>query len=116
MPIGTPEEITARHLETLQRGADAIREDLNKQYGTGTVRNVLSTLGGHPFGGRGGGGGGNPALAEVVLELAPSEERNPEIDSRMVAMMWRREVGAIPGPRNGLRLLVLPGATRSKSS
>jgi multidrug efflux pump subunit AcrB len=99
MPVGTPEEITARHLEKIERGADNVRQRLNERYGEGTVRNVLSTLGGHPFGGRGGGagGGGDPALAEVVLELAPAEERNPAVDSRVTAMMWRQEVGVIPG-------------------
>lgn len=98
MPIGTPEDITAQHLASLERAADAVRTQLNEKYGEGTVRNVLSTLGGQPFGGRGGsGGGGNPALAEVVLELAPTEDRNPAVDSRMTAMLWRRETGVIPG-------------------
>ena len=96
MPIGTAEEITARHHESMRRGAMQVRDEINAEFGEGTVRNMLSTMGGHPFGGRGS-SGGNPALAEVVLELAPSEVRPKGVDARMVAQRWRQATGIVPG-------------------
>lgn len=98
MPVGTPKEITAMHLETLKNTAEGIRDEFNAEYGEDTIRSIVSTVGGHPFGsGWGRGGGGYSHRAEVVMELAPAEIRNEAVDSVSVAQQWRKAVGMIPG-------------------
>ena len=98
MPPGTPVEITGSHVDRMRTAAARLRQSLEEAHGAPIITNVLSSVGGHPFGSSwGGGGGGSAELGEVVLELVPAEERASGISSMEVAAALRREVGPIPG-------------------
>ncbi|MCP4005004.1 MAG: efflux RND transporter permease subunit [bacterium] len=106
MPQGTPVEVTEEATNLLVHAAGALRERLDPEYapaGGSIIRHVLSTVGSQPL--RAGqasspaSGGASSAssgshLAEVVLELLPSEQR--EISTSEVARHWRELTGGIP--------------------
>jgi multidrug efflux pump subunit AcrB len=99
MPIGTPVDVTEKYVRKITAAAIEVEKHYNQEYGDGTVVNRLMTVGGQPFGGRWGrgGGAGQSHLGEVILELAPGEERNPEVTAFGVSRLWRSKVGFIPG-------------------
>jgi multidrug efflux pump subunit AcrB len=98
MPIGTPVDVTEKYVRAITAAAIEVEKHYNEEYGEGTIVNRLMTVGGQPFGGRwGGGGSGQSHLGEVILELAPGEERNPEVTAFGVSRLWRSKVGFIPG-------------------
>ena len=97
MPIGTPVEATERYIRQIAMAAKGVQEKYNETYGEGTVQNMLMTVGGQPFGSRGGGGSGQSHLGEVILELQSGEIRNPEVSAFSVSGEWRSRVGFIPG-------------------
>ncbi|MFO8231639.1 MAG: efflux RND transporter permease subunit [Longimonas sp.] len=98
MPIGTPVEVTERYVQRIAEGGRATQADFNERFGEGTVRNLLMTVGGQPFGSRRfGGSGGQSHQGEVILELAPGEIRDPEVSAYGVAGAWRERVGPVPG-------------------
>ncbi|NDV60907.1 efflux RND transporter permease subunit [Puniceicoccales bacterium CK1056] len=98
MPIGTPVEVTERYVMAIADGAQKVKDDFNSQYGDGTVRNMLMTVGGQPFGSRrSGGASGQSHLGEMILELAPGEIRNPAVSAFTVSQAWRKNVGVVPG-------------------
>ena len=98
MPVGTPVEVTERYILEINEAASEVARDFNRQFGEGTIRNQLMTVGGQPFGSRwGGGGGGQSHLGEVILELAPGEIRPPAVSAFTVSQAWRDKVGIIPG-------------------
>ncbi|MFO7725059.1 MAG: efflux RND transporter permease subunit [Oceanipulchritudo sp.] len=97
MPIGTPAEVTERHVKQITAAAMAVQDDFNERFGEGTIRNLLMTVGGQPFGSRRGGSSGQSHRGEVILELAPGEVRDPEVSAYSVSQTWRGLVGIIPG-------------------
>jgi multidrug efflux pump subunit AcrB len=98
MPIGTPVEVTEKYVRQITEAARGTQAFLNKKYGPCSVKNVLMTVGGQPFGSRfGRGGSGQSHQGEVILELASGEIRHPEISAFSVSMDWRGRVGFIPG-------------------
>jgi len=98
MPIGTPVEVTEEHVFQITRAAEGVRDAFNERFGEGTVRNILMTVGGQPFGNRrGGGSAGQSHQGEVILELAPGEIRPPMVSAFSVSQAWRDRVGIIPG-------------------
>jgi multidrug efflux pump subunit AcrB len=98
MPIGTPVEVTEKYVRQITEAARGTQAFLNEKYGPGSVKNVLMTVGGQPFGSRfGRGGSGQSHQGEVILELASGEIRHPEISAFSVSMDWRGRVGFIPG-------------------
>ena len=97
MPIGTPVEVTENHVKQITAAAMTVQDDFNERFGEGTIRNLLMTVGGQPFGSRRGGSSGQSHRGEVILELAPGEVRNPDVSAYSVSQTWRNLVGIIPG-------------------
>jgi multidrug efflux pump subunit AcrB len=88
--------VAARRIEL---AADRVNEDLTKEYGLTQplIRNTFSSIGqtvdrsgpGRPK------GPGRSNIAEIVIDLAPLEERK-QLSSTIVASRWREYVGDIP--------------------
>jgi multidrug efflux pump subunit AcrB len=99
MPAGTPVEITQRHIDRMQVAAISLKDQLKEEHSEPIITNVLSTVGGHPFGRSfgSGGGGGASEKGEIILELVRAEDRANDVSIREIAFAFRREVGLIPG-------------------
>ena len=101
MPLGTSSEITEQAVRHLERTGEAIREELNEQYGAGPpVTHILASVGGSQGGGlgppgSGGGGASGGHMGEVTLQLTPSQSRT--ISTKEVAALWRERSGSIAG-------------------
>ncbi len=105
MPRGT--STTAMHaaVEQVVRAALRLREEIDPADGDGpsVFHNVLTSIGEQPFQAdqrrNAGGVGGNSEganIAEVNVELAPSEVRG-KLSSEEVARRWRELTGRVPG-------------------
>ena len=101
MPLGTSSEITEQAVRHLERTGEAIRDELNEQYGAAPpVTHILASVGGSQGGGLGppGSGGGGVSgghMGEVTLQLTPSQSRT--ISTKDVAALWRERSGSIAG-------------------
>jgi len=102
MPLGTPVEVTTEAVTLIEASLDQVREEFDGEaIGTdGIFKHVLTSIGEQPSLARGrgpgssGGGGSGAYLAEVNVELAPSEDRT--VSSTEVADRWRELTGDIP--------------------
>ncbi len=101
MPLGTSSEITEQAVRHLERTGEAIRDELNEQYGAAPpVTHILASVGGSQGGGlgppgSGGGGASGGHMGEVTLQLTPSQSRT--ISTKEVATLWRERSGSIAG-------------------
>jgi multidrug efflux pump subunit AcrB len=106
MPQGTTAEATQAAVDRIEASVEELKQKLDPEFaaaGKSLVVNVLSSVGAQPFKDRqddrpnslGGGGVTTANVAEVVLGLVPSEER--EISTREIGVHWREIVGSIPG-------------------
>ncbi|MEL0288997.1 MAG: efflux RND transporter permease subunit, partial [Gammaproteobacteria bacterium] len=83
------------------RTGEAIRDELNEQYGAAPpVTHILASVGGSQGGGlgppgSGGGGASGGHMGEVTLQLTPSQSRT--ISTKEVAALWRERSGSIAG-------------------
>ncbi|MFT5199540.1 MAG: multidrug efflux pump subunit AcrB, partial [Planctomycetota bacterium] len=82
--------------------AEQLREEFDAKTPPGEssiIRNVAGTMGGQPFGGRGGPRSGASAsgsnVAEIALELSPGEYRS--VSTYAISNRWKELVGEIPG-------------------
>ncbi len=103
MPQGTPVEATSEAARQLEEAAQRLREELDPVYAPdgSLVEHVLTAVGTQPFNARqnrvpgvGGGADGGSHVAEVVLELIRSEDR--DISTREIGVRWRELTGSIP--------------------
>jgi multidrug efflux pump subunit AcrB len=99
MPLGTPVEVTTEAVTRIERALNQLREEVDAE-GQGeesVFRHVLSSIGEQPTRGRGPGADlssdSGAYLAEVNVELAPSEER--AVSSAELAERWRDLTGEI---------------------
>ena len=106
MPQGTTATQTAKVVRHIEQQALVLRDQLDaeREDGDSIYRNVLTYIGDQPTGrrsslsGRPGAASPQGHLAEVTIELQPSEERDlgsAEIESRL-----RQLVGEVPGPES----------------
>ena len=109
MANGTPAERTREVLARMLTAANDATGELDAQLSEEApplVLNISATLGGRPFSGGGGPGatadrssGSN--VAEVVIELTPSEERGlidgQPVSARAIEDAWRARVGEVAG-------------------
>ncbi len=100
MPQGTPVEKTAEAIDKIELAALKLDEEYSQEGSDGVFRHLLTSIGEQPFkirqnrAGNGTAGLTGAHLAEVNIELAPSEERI--VTSEEIAKRWRKLVGSIP--------------------
>ena len=108
MPQGTTATQTAKVVQYIEQQALVLRDQIDAE-GEGEVsvyRNVFTYIGDQPMARRsappsassGAGAGGRGHLAEVTIELQPSEER--DFDSVEIESRLRELVGEVPGPES----------------
>ncbi len=99
MPVGTPYEVTRRHVERIERAALAMRDKYNSQIpGETIITNVYSTVsvqGNVRMGLK-------PHEGRVSFEIIPQEMRSNPVSSVELANEWRRRVGEITGAKKML--------------
>ncbi|WP_419797818.1 MAG: efflux RND transporter permease subunit [Terasakiella sp.] len=89
MPAGTPFEVTNRHVLSLSKNAEKLREKYrNPETGESFILNILSVTGGR---------GGTSNEGRVRFEITPPEQRNVEISSQQLVNEWRQLNGDIAG-------------------
>ncbi|MCP4007350.1 MAG: efflux RND transporter permease subunit [bacterium] len=96
MPQGTPLETTEAAVRKIESAAEATRVKLEDESEGAMVRHVLSSIGkqvGRDGPRRSGEGGGGTHLAQVVVEIAPWNER--DVKTREVTQVWRDLTGPI---------------------
>ena len=102
-PSGTPLEVTREGYNKLEEAATVLESQLKEEFsGQSIIRNRLSTIGYLPMLTKTSRGPGNldalfvgPNMAEVALELAPSENRT--ISTEEVVRKWRNIMPNLPG-------------------
>ena len=106
MPQGTTVAQTEDVVKHIEEAALRVRDEIDVERGPdqpSIYRNVFTSIGDQPMGRRthfaaAGPTGGRAHLAEVTVELLPSEER--DLSSAAIEARVRREVGEIPGPES----------------
>ncbi len=102
-PSGTPLEITEEGFKYLEQAASLLEKELEQEFpNQQIIKNRLSTIGYLPMLTKTSRGPGNlnalfagPNMAEVALELAPSEKRT--ISTEDVVRKWRNLMPTLPG-------------------
>jgi len=102
-PSGTPMDVTREGYQKLEEAATILESQLKEEFPNQTIiRNRLSTIGYLPMLTKTSRGPGNldalfvgPNMAEVALELAPSENRT--ISTEEVVRKWRNIMPDLPG-------------------
>ena len=102
-PSGTPIDITSRGYTKLEEAAKILEDQLEEEFpDQAIIKNRLSTIGYQPMLTKTSRGPGNldalfvgPNMAEVALELAPSENRT--ISTEEVVRKWRNIMPDVPG-------------------
>ena len=102
-PSGTPLEVTREGYNRLEEAATVLESQLKEEFSDQSIiRNRLSTIGYLPMLTKTSRGPGNldalfvgPNMAEVALELAPSEDRT--ISTEEVVRKWRNIMPNLPG-------------------
>jgi len=103
MPQGTTVDQTRAVIERIEVAAIAVRDEYDEPRGAespSVYRNVFSLIGDQPMGRNSsfrstGGAAGQAHLAEITIELLPSEERG--IPSTEMASRVRERLGEVPG-------------------
>jgi multidrug efflux pump subunit AcrB len=99
MPPGTSAEVTEQALARVEEAAQRVREEVLAEYGEGSVKHMLVSIGEQPYRSQqrgpsaGGGSATGENLGEVNLQLAPMDEI--EIDTGKVARRWRELAGSV---------------------
>ena len=100
MPQGTPVTDTAEAVRKLETGAERLRRELLEETGQQYFLHIFASVGDQPAASRDGGPIGPvanrsaPHLGEVLIELAPSQER--AFTSEQLGNRWREVTGPIP--------------------
>ncbi len=108
MPQGTTVDQTRQIVSHIEQAAMQVRESFDHTEGADETsvsiyRNIFSLIGDQPMAARSnfaatGGSIGQAHLAEIVIELQPSEERN--ISSSQIASRIRAAAGDLSGPES----------------
>jgi multidrug efflux pump subunit AcrB len=89
MPIGTPFNITNKHVINIADKAEILRDKfIDPETGDSVVKNVLASVGGWR---------GSSNVGSVRMELMPPENRTIDITSQQVIQEWRKLIGPILG-------------------
>ena len=105
MPLGTHEDITARHVAKIYQAAMTLQEKYrDSETGESIIVDIMSVTGGSGITrSRPGGGGGRSGvsnLGEVSFTMVAAEARGgQEVDTRALVNEWRAMIGPIPGAK-----------------
>ena len=92
MPVGTPFDVTDRHMRRITEAAfDLQRKYTNGEGGEPIIRDILSTTGSAGF------LGNADYYGQVIIETVPSDERLTNIKTNDLVKEWRKIIGKIPG-------------------
>ena len=99
LPAGTPVAATSAAVARLEGGAERLRRDVLARTGQDVFRHVYAAVGDQPMAGDGPGNEGAfgtaaPHIGQVMIELAPAEERNMRAEE--LGNLWRALTGPIP--------------------
>ena len=99
LPAGTPVAATSAAVARLEGGAERLRRDVLARTGQDVFRHVYAAVGDQPMAGDGPGNAGAfgtaaPHIGQVMIELAPAEERN--LRAEELGNLWRALTGPIP--------------------
>ena len=94
MPLGTPFEVTQRHIKTINDAAVALRNKyVDAETGESVIENIMATAGAR------GSTSGQSHIGRVMFEITPPEERSSAVTSRQLVSEWRRMIGTSPGAK-----------------
>ena len=92
MPVGTPFDVTDRHMRRITEAAfDLQRKYTNGEGGEPIIRDILSTTGSAGF------LGNADYYGQVIIETVPSDKRLTNITTNDLVKEWRSIIGTIPG-------------------
>ncbi len=99
MPLGTPEQTTGKHIQSIQQHAKSLQDELiDPESNESIIMDVLSVTGGQGItGGRGRSRSGMSSVGEVAMQIIPPDQRTLKTPSMVVVQDWRKRIGAIPG-------------------
>ncbi|MBI4566162.1 MAG: efflux RND transporter permease subunit [Planctomycetes bacterium] len=102
MPEGAPSWETDRIIRHLEEAAEKVRKEIEDGRAERIYRHVAASVGTQPFreqqtrnSGAVAREGGAGNLGEVLIELAPSEDR-PDVSSTWIVRRWRELAGSVP--------------------
>ena len=93
MPVGTPFEITEKHIHHMTAAAETLQDKyVDPVSGDSVITAIYSTVGSTR-------GSQTPQshLGLVMFEIVPPETRVLKVSSTKLAQEWRRMIGSIPG-------------------
>lgn len=104
MPLGTPAEVTEKHIERMRAAAADLQRMHVDADGNSAILHIMAVTGGQGQTRGGGPRGGTPSsgqshAGEVSFLTAPPESRSNDIGSRDLVNEWRESIGAIPGAK-----------------
>ncbi len=94
MPIGTPFEVTQKHINKINTAAvDLQKKYVDAESGDSVIENIMATAGAQ------GSTSGQSHVGRVMFEITPPEERSSSVTSSELVREWRRMIGDIPGAK-----------------
>lgn len=93
MPLGTPFEVTARHLDHIRNRVHELQDKYrDPDTGESVIRNILTIYGATRVE-----ESGQSHLGRVRFEMVPPEERLVDVGALELMREWRQSIGEIPG-------------------
>ncbi|HIO91980.1 MAG TPA: efflux RND transporter permease subunit [Leucothrix mucor] len=96
MPEGTPQHITIKHVEHIQKQLKTLQDKYREPTGESIIQHILVTVG-STGGSRKSLAQGASHLARVQFETIPPEYRTLTVTSSQLIREWRKLIGPIPG-------------------
>jgi len=92
MPVGTPFDVTDRHMQRITEAAFELKDKYTDgEGGEAIIRDILSTAG------SAGRSGSADHFGQVIIETIPSDKRISKITTNDLIKEWREIIGKIPG-------------------
>ncbi len=93
MPIGTPFEVTDRHIQRITEKARELQAKyVDPDTGESLIIAIMSSTGA-----AGGTGGGQSHVGRVMFQIEPPESRKSQLSSAELVREWRQLIGPVPG-------------------
>lgn len=93
MPVGTPFDVTAAHVERMSRAVEQLQaKHVDPDTNESVIESILASTGSRS-------GSNGSHLGLVMFEIVPPEERTLAISSQELVAQWRQAIGEIPGAK-----------------